>query len=158
MANVLNTVLWLASVAAMWAYCYRVVWRQPFVTVAKHFGMVLILHVLLGVLATGLSLLDWSNMARPQQPPLWLESAFTLFIKGYLTLLVVFTLNFAAAFAKQMVSKIIAFHQHHNAHHLHRQPLRALIVHQHRVIAVYQALFMLGGVGILWAVWFKTAL
>ncbi|UOO87797.1 hypothetical protein LVJ82_09850 [Vitreoscilla massiliensis] len=158
METALNTVLWLVSVAAMWVYCYRVVLRQPFVTVAKHFGMVLILHLLLGVLATGLSLLDWSNLVRPQTPPLWLQAAFTLFIKGYITLLVVFTLNFAAAFATQMVNKIVAFHQTHNAANLHRQPLRALIQYQHRIIVVYQALFMLGGVGMLWAVWFKTSL
>ena len=109
METVLNTTLWLASVAALWTYCYRVVLRQPFATVAKHFGMVLILHLLLGVLATGLSLLDWSNMVRPQQPPLWLKSAFTLFLKGYITLLTVFTLNFAAAFAKpRFVTTLVA--------------------------------------------------
>ena len=76
--------------------------------------------------------------------------------KRLLMILLVFLLNFMAAFAKHMVAKIIQFHQTHNAHNLHKQPLRGLIRHQARIVAVYQGLFMLGGAMMLWAAWFKT--
>ena len=158
MATLLNTVLWLASVACLWGYFYRVVLRRPLATVAKHLGVVLGLHMLLSLLAIGLSSLDLTALPRPQHPPLWLKSVFTVFVKLYLTVLLVFLLNFMAAFAKQMVAKIILFHQTHNAHNLHKQPLRGLMQYQTRTVALYQGLFMLGEAMMLWAAWFKTVI
>ena len=111
MATLLNTVLWLASVACLWGYFYRVVLRRPLATVAKHLGVVLGLHMLLSLLAIGLSSLDLTALPRPQHPPVWLKPVFTVFVKLYLTVLLVFLLNFMAAIAKQMVAKIILFHQ-----------------------------------------------
>ena len=158
MATLLNTVLWLASVACLWGYFYRVVLRRPFAMVAKHLGVVLGLHMLLSLLAIGLSSLDLTTLPRPQHPPLWLKSVLTVFVKLYLTVLLVFLLNFMTAFAKQMMAKIILFHQTHNAHNLHKQPLRGLIQHQAHIVAFYQGLFMLGGAMMLWAAWFKTVI
>ncbi len=158
MATLLNTVLWLASVACLWGYFYRVVLRRPFAMVAKHLGVVLGLHMLLSLLAIGLSSLDLTTLPRPQHPPLWLKSVFTVFVKLYLAVLLVFLLNFMTAFAKQMMAKIILFHQTHNAHNLHKQPLRGLIQHQAHIVAFYQGLFMLGGAMMLWAAWFKTVI
>ena len=156
MATLLNTVLWLASVACLWGYFYRVVLRRPLATVGKHLGVVLGLHMFLSLLAIALSSMDLTALPRPQYPPLWLKPVFTVFVKLYLTVLLVFLLNFMAAFAKHMVAKIILFQQTHNAHNLHKQPLRGLIRHQARIVAVYQGLFMLGGAMMLWAAWFKT--
>ena len=158
MTILLNTVLWLAAVACLWGYFYRVVLRRPFAMVAKHLGMVLGLHMFLSLLAIALSSMDLTALPRPQQPPLWLKPVFTVFVKLYLTVLLVFLLNFMAAFAKHMVAKIILFHQTHNAHNLHKQPLRGLMQYQTRTVALYQGLFMLGGAMMLWAAWFKSVI
>ena len=94
-------------------------------------------------------------MARPQSAPMGLKWALMLFTKLYMALLVVALINFAAAFAKKMVERVVSFHQEHNAQNVHRQPIQGLIRHQKRIVIGYQAVFVLGGVMMLWAVWFR---
>ena len=155
MALILNTLMWLLSVLALGGYFYRVVLQRPFATVAKHFGIVMVVHVVLNGLALVLSQLDWSGMARPQSAPMGMKWALMLFTKLYMALLVVALIGFAAAFAKKMVERVAGFHQQHNAQNVHRQPIHGLIRHQKRIVVGYQALFVLGGVMMLWAVWFR---
>ena len=155
MALLLNTLMWMLSVLALCGYFYRVVLQRPFATVAKHFGIVMVVHLVLNGLALILSQLDWSGMARPQSAPMGLKWALMLFTKLYMALLVVALINFAAAFAKKMVGRVVSFHQEHNAQNVHRQPIQGLIRHQKRIVIGYQAVFVLGGVMMLWAVWFR---
>ena len=155
MTLLLNTLMWVLSVLDLCGYFYRVVLQRPFATVAKHFGIVMVMHLVLNGLALVLSQLDWTGMARPQSAPMGLKWALMLFTKLYMALLVVALINFAAAFAKKMVERVVSFHQEHNAQNVHKQPIQGLIRHQKRIVIGYQAVFVLGGVMMLWAVWFR---
>ena len=148
MALLLNTLMWMLSVLVLCGYFYRVVLQRPFATVAKHFGIVMVVHLVL-------SQLDWTGMARPQSAPMGLKWALMLFTKLYMALLVVALINFVAAFAKKMVERVVSFHQEHNAPNVHRQPIQGLIRHQKHIVIGYQSVFVLGGVMMLWAVWFR---
>ena len=155
MTLLLNTLMWMLSVLALCGYFYRVVLQRPFATVAKHFGIVMVVHLVLNGLALILSQLDWSGVARPQSVPTGLKWALMLFTKLYMALLVVALINFVAAFAKKMVERVVSFHQVHNAQNVHRQPIQGLIRHQKHIVIGYQSVFVLGGVMMLWAVWFR---
>ena len=158
----LHTVLWLMSVAALLWYFVHITLARPLKVVFKHFGVVLAVHIGLNILALVLSAL------LKQQAPLsfngspstrmFLVVAMQLWVQLYVAVLVISMSNVAAAFSQYMVKKTVAFHQQYNSDNVHRQPVRGLIRFERHIVWFYQGAFMLGGVFMLWAVWFRIQL
>lgn len=150
-----KTLMWGASLVLLLAYFFGVTLRKPFKTVAMHFLMVLAVHVVLSAVAILLTKHGQSIKFSGQQGSPGLAAALLLGVKLYMAVLMIFLLNFFAALAQKGVSSMAQFHTTHNAANLDRQPVRGFLRHQRPIVRGYQALFMVGGVFMLWALWFR---
>lgn len=151
----LKTLMWMTSSALLLAYFFGVTLRKPFKTVARHFLIVLVAHVVLSAAAILLTKYGGGikSFGRSNHPGL--AAALHHGIKLYMMVLMIFVLNFFAALAQRGVTAMAKFHIAHNAANLDRQPVQGFLRHQLPIVRGYQSLFMIGGVFMLWALWFR---
>ncbi|OZI56323.1 hypothetical protein [Bordetella genomosp. 4] len=152
---VVKTLMWGTSSVLLLAYFFGVTLRKPFKTVAVHFLMVLAVHVVLSAAAILLTKHGQGIKSLGLRGSPGVAAALLLGIKLYMAVLMIFLLNFFAALAQRGVSAMAKFHTTHNAANLDRQPVRGFLRHQQPIVRGYQALFMTGGVFMLWALWFR---
>lgn len=156
---IFNTVMWLLSSAVFLSYAYFITLRQPFKRVAKHFAIFMAFNLGLGVLGIVLGPNLRGHLPDNTHWPAWFHQyapmLLLLLLKLYFVVAISLMLNFFIAFSRGMVSTMAQFHQTHNSANVHRQPVRFYINRQEMIKGIYQSMFLVGGVFMLWAVWFR---
>ncbi|XCW74639.1 hypothetical protein ABZS17G119_02759 [Kosakonia cowanii] len=82
-------------------------------------------------------------------------SVMTILLKSYMALMVIMALSFFIALAGKGAEKMTQFHTTHNAANLHRNPLKFYLRNQSAIVNVYRGFFLIAGVYMLWAMWFR---
>ena len=155
-----GTLQWVMSCALLFAYFFGITRRKPFRVVATHFLIVVGVHCLLGITAVALIKNDAAvlPMSERHNLPSLLLVLLRYGLRLYIVILIVMLLNFFMALVQRGVSAMRAFHTRFNTANLHRQPLRMFLCYLPNIITIYQTLFLLGGVYMLWAVFFRIQL
>ncbi|KAA9000543.1 hypothetical protein FJU30_09945 [Affinibrenneria salicis] len=117
--------MWIVSTGLLLAYFYHITLKNPFKTVAKHFAILLLMHVLLYLFLAGLTTIGWLPISHK---PHLLETV-KFFLKIYMVVALIVMINFFAALSQFFTG-----------------PGKGL----------YKMFFIIGGIFMLWAIWFRT--
>ena len=155
-----SSLQWAMSCALLFAYFFGITRRKPFKVVATHFLIILGVHCLLSITAIALMKSDAGELhtSALRNFASLLFSLLRYGLRLYIAILVVMLLNFFMALVQKGVGAMRVFHTEYNAANLDRRPLRMFLRYLPSIIIMYQALFLLGGVYMLWAVFFRMQL
>lgn len=152
---IINTVMWLASTAALFAWVFKVTLKNTFKTNAKYFGIFIVVHLALNIGAMVLS--KHGVVLVKHHASAMTVAAMTILLKSYMVLMAIMALSFFIALAGKGAEKMTQFHTTHNAANLHRNPLKFYLRNQSGIVNVYRGFFLIGGVYMLWAMWFRMS-
>lgn len=150
---IVNTVMWIVSSAAFFAWIFGITLQRPFASNAKHFCILIVVHLALSI--TAIELKKRGVVMLHQSDSLWLREGVALLLKSYMVLVMIIMVSFVIALTSRGAQQMTHFHKTYNAANLHRNPLKFYLGHQSGVVWCYRLFFLLGGVYILWAIWFR---
>ncbi|WLI78486.1 hypothetical protein Q5705_08095 [Kosakonia sp. H02] len=150
---VVNTAMWLVSSAAFFAWIFCVTLKKTFRTNAKYFGMLIVVHLSLSITAIALKKHGIVVLHKDSAP--WLRTYIGLFLKSYMALVMMMLTSFFIALVSKGAPKMTHFHKTYNAANLHRNPLKFYLRRESGIVWGYRLFVMMGGVYVLWAIWFK---
>ncbi|MEJ5065564.1 hypothetical protein WH279_18995 [Erwinia sp. MYb375] len=150
---ILNSMMWLASTLLFFAWIFGITLKNPFRTNAKHFVILLVVHLTLSFAAIALKKHGVVVLHKGDSP--WLRLSLGLLVKSYMVLVMIMMTSFMIALASRGAQQMKHFHKTHNAANLHRNPLKFYLRQENAIVWVYRLLFLAGGVYILWAIWFR---
>ncbi len=135
------------------AWLFGVTLKRSFATNAKYFGILLLVHLALSFTAIMLKKQGVVVLHKGDNP--LLREGVTLFLKSYMALVLIVMTGFMIALVQRGTQQMSRFHTTYNAANVHRNPVRFLLRHESAIVHVYRLFFTMGGVYILWALWFK---
>lgn len=150
---IINTILWLLSSAALVAWLFGVALKRSFATNAKYFGILLVVHLVLNI--TAVALIKYGLVVRYKGDMPWLREVMVLLLKSYMVLVMIIMTGFMIALVQRGAQQMSRFHTTYNAANVHRNPVRFFLRHESAIVQVYRLFFTVGGIYILWALWFK---
>ncbi|WP_342321365.1 hypothetical protein AAEY27_14615 [Kosakonia sp. BYX6] len=150
---ILDTVMWLVSSVVFFAWIFGVTLKNTFATNAKHFGILIAVHLVLSFAAIALK--KQGVVVVHKDTSLWVIKSVGMALKGYMAVLMIMMTSFFIALVSKGAQKMTHFHETYNAANLHRNPLKFYLRRESAIIWGYRLFFMIGGVYVLWAIWFK---
>lgn len=150
---IINTVMWLASTAVLFAWVFKVTLKNTFKTNAKYFGIFIVVHLALNIGAMALT--QHGVVLVKHHSSLLILESMRLFLKVYMVLMTIMGLSFFIALSGKGVERMTHFHKTYNADNLHRKPMQFYLRNQSGIVKIYRWGFLIGGTYVLWALWFR---
>lgn len=150
---ILNTLMWLAALLAFFAWIFGITLKNAFGTNARHFAILLAVHLLLSVAAVALKQHGVVVLRKDAEP--WLRQGTGILIKAYMSYVLIMMLSFFIALTSKGAQQMTRFHKTCNAANLHRNPVKFYLRNEAGIVWLYRLFFLAGGVYVLWAIWFR---
>lgn len=149
----MNIIMWMLSSVAFFAWIFGITLKNPFSTNAKHFGLLIVVHLVLSIAA--IELKKRGVVILRHEDSLWLREGIALAVKSYMALVLIVMSSFMIALTGRGAQQMTHFHKTHNAANLHRNPLKFYLRQEPAIAWGYRLFFLVGGVYVLWAIWFR---
>lgn len=149
----MNIIMWMLSSVAFFAWIFGITLKNPFSTHAKHFGLLIVVHLVLSIAA--IELKKRGVVILRHEDSLWLRESIALALKSYMALVLIVMSSFMIALTGKGAQQMTHFHKTYNAANLHRNPLKFYLRQEPAIVWGYRLFFLVGGVYVLWAIWFR---
>ncbi|WP_312688492.1 hypothetical protein [Kosakonia sp.] len=150
---IVNTVMWIISSMIFFAWIFGITLKRSFAANAKHFCLLLVVHVALSI--TAIELKKRGVVVLHKSDSLWLREGLAVLLKSYMVLVMVIMVSFMVALVSRGAQQMTHFHKTYNAGNLNRNPVKFYLNRQSAIVWGYRFFFLLGGVYMLWAIWFR---